>query len=431
MLLTRKMSWMAPALLAAAGALASEPETKPAAAAPAATAGATNAIKLVYIDPLSGLMAATGDHGLRELQFAASRINAKGGILGQKLEVVAMDNKLSPQESLTLLNRAIDEGARYIVQGDGSSVAAALIDGIEKNNTRQPEKSVLFLNYAAVDPDFTNSKCSFWHFRFDANSDMKLGAIVASMEKNKQIKKVYIIGQDYSFGHQVSKTARELLTKKRPDVEIVGDEFHPLARVKDFAPYVAKIQASGADSVITGNWGSDLALLIKAAKGAGLKVDFYTFYAGVVGAPTAIGEAGLDHVKAVSYYGPNGAGKKTLAYIEEFKKKYGPTEDPYTMDLPLALEMLEKAMTHAKSTEPAKVARALEGMKLEGYFGPVEMRAEDHQLIQPLFIATFAKVDGKKVKLAADGTSEFGFREDMKQDGPATALPTTCRMTRP
>ena len=388
-------------------------------------------IKIVYIDPLSGLMAATGDHGLRELQYAVSRINARGGILGQKLEVVAMDNKLSPQESLTLLGRAIDDGIRYVVQGDGSSVAAALIDGIEKNNARNPDKSVLYLNYAAVDPDFTNSKCSFWHFRFDANSDMKLGAVVAAMEKNKRIKKVYIIGQDYSFGHQVSKTAKELLKQKRPDVEIVGDELHPLARVKDFSPYVAKIQASGADTVITGNWGSDLALLIKAAKGAGLKVDFYTFYAGVVGAPTAIGEAGIERVKVAAYYEPTGAPKKTLEYIDGFKKKYGPNEDPYTTAIPLALAMVEKAMNQTKSTDPAKVAKALEGMKLDGFFGPVEMRAEDHQLIQPLFIGTFAKVDGKKVKLSADGTSEFGFREDMKQDGPSTALPTTCKMQRP
>ena len=394
-------------------------------------AAARAEIKLGYIDPLSGMMAATGDHGLRELQFAVSRINERGGILGQKLEVVPMDNKLSPQESLALLNRAVDEGIRYIVQGNGSSVAAALIDGINKNNARNPDKSVLFLNYAAVDPDFTNSKCSFWHFRFDANSDMKLQAIVSSMASDKAIKKVYIIGQDYSFGHQVSKTARELLTQKRPDVQIVGDEFHPLARVKDFSPYVAKLQASGADTIITGNWGSDLALLIRAARDAGLKANFYTFYAGVVGAPTAIGEAGIDRVKVVAYYQPNGAAKRTVDYIEGFKKKYGATEDPYTLSMPTALQMLEKAMTSAKSTEPAKVARALEGMKLDGFFGGVEMRAEDHQLIQPLYIMTFAKRDGKKVKFNADGTNDYGFRQDLKIDGPATALPTTCKMERP
>ncbi|MGZ6141923.1 MAG: branched-chain amino acid ABC transporter substrate-binding protein [Myxococcales bacterium] len=388
-------------------------------------------IKIVYIDPLSGLMAATGDHGLRELKFAAERINERGGILGQKLEIVAMDNKLSPQESLTLLNRAVDEGIHYVFQGNGSSVAAALIDGVEKNNLRNPDKLVLFLNYAAVDPDFTNSKCSFWHFRFDANSDMKLQAIMSSMMGNKEIKKVYIIGQDYQFGHQVSKTAKELLKLKRPDVEIVGDELHPLAKVRDFAPYVAKIQAAGADTVITGNWGSDLALLVRAANDAGLKANFYTFYAGVVGAPTAIGEAGVGRVKVVSYYGLNEAAPKEIEYLKAFKKKYGETEDPYTVAMQNALDLLEKAMTEAKSTDPAKVAKAMEGKKWDGYFGPVEMRAEDHQFIQPLFVGTFAKVDGKAVKHNADGTKEFGFTTDHKTPSAETAMPTTCQMKRP
>jgi branched-chain amino acid transport system substrate-binding protein len=396
-----------------------------------ASGAAQAQIKIGYIDPLSGLMAATGDHGLRELRFNAERINARGGILGQKIEVVAMDNKLSAPESLALLQRAIDEGIRYILQGNGSSVAAALIDGLNKHNARNPDKSVLFLNYAAVDPDFTNSKCSFWHFRFDANSDMKLQAIVNSMVPNKKIKKVYIIGQDYSFGHQVAKTAKALLKEKRPDVEIVGDELHPLAKVKDFSPYVAKIQSSNADTVITGNWGSDLALLIRAAKDAGLKSDFYTFYAGVVGSPTAIGEAGLGRVKVVSYYQPNDAPARTVEYLEEFKKKYGDTEDPYTTSIPTALALLEKGMTASKSTDPAKVAKAMEGVKMPGFFGEVEMRADDHQLIQPMYIMTFARVDGKKVKFNADGTKEFGFSQDLKLDGPATALPTICKMERP
>jgi branched-chain amino acid transport system substrate-binding protein len=397
----------------------------------AAGAPARAQIKIVYIDPLSGLMAATGDHGLRELRFAADRVNERGGILGQKLEIVAMDNKLSPQESLALLGRAVDEGIHYVFQGNGSSVAAALIDGVEKNNARNPDKLVVFLNYAAVDPDFTNSKCSFWHFRFDANSDMKLQAIVGSMVGNKEIKKVYIIGQDYSFGHQVSKTAKELLKQKRPDVQLVGDELHPLAKVKDFAPYVAKIQSSGADTVITGNWGSDLALLVRAANDAGLKASFYTFYAGVVGAPTAIGEAGIGRVKIVSYYGLSDAKPKELEYLEAYKKKYGPTEDPYTTAIQNALDLLERAMTQAKSTDPAKVAKTMEGMKMDGYFGPVEMRAQDHQFIQPLFIGTFAKVDGKAVKFNADGTKEFGFRTDHKIPGPETVLPSTCQMKRP
>jgi len=388
-------------------------------------------VKIAYIDPLSGMMAATGEHGLREFQFAVDQLNARGGALGKKFEIVQLDNKLSPQESIVQLNRAIDQGIRYITQGNGSSVAAALIDAINKHNARNPDKTVLFLNYAAVDPDFTNSKCSFWHFRFDANSDMKLEALTNVMETDKKIKKIYIFGQDYSFGHQVSKTAKEMIAKKMPGVKVVGDELHPLARIKDFSPYIAKIKASGADSIITGNWGSDLALLIKAAKDAGLKANFYTFYAGVVGSPVALGEAGIDRVKVVSYGSESSLTEKGHKYIADYKKKYGQLESPYTQAAMNSVWMIAAAMEQAKSDDPAKVAKAMEGMRFDSITGEVQMRASDHQLIQPLFVETFAKVDGKKVKLNADGVKEYGFRNDKRVEGYATALPTTCVMEKP
>jgi branched-chain amino acid transport system substrate-binding protein len=387
-------------------------------------------VRIAYIDPLSGAMGATGEHGLHELEFAAEQANAKGGVLGQKIEIVPMDNKLSAQESLILLKSAVDQGIRYISQGNGSSVAGALIDAINKHNERNPGQTVLFLNYAAVDPDFTNDKCSFWHFRFDANSDMKMEALTSHMQGDKAVKKVYLLNQDYSFGHQVAKAARAMLTAKRPDVQIVGEELHPLAKVKDFSPYVAKIQASGADSVITGNWGNDLALLVKAARDANLHVNFYTYYAGTVGVPQAMGDAGVDHVKVVSYWNANGTPASFQPMFDAYKKKYGATSDPYSMALRSSVDFLVAAMKKANSTDPAQVAKAMEGMTLEGPFGPMQMRAEDHQLIQPLFIGTFVKAGGK-LKHPAEGTTDFAFRLDQKLDGPATARATTCKMRRP
>ena len=387
-------------------------------------------IRIAYIDPLSGAMGATGEHGLRELEFGAEQVNARGGILGQKVVIVPMDNKLSTQESLILLKSAVDQGIRYVTQGNGSSVAGALIDAIEKHNERNPDKTVVFLNYAAVDPDFTNDKCSFWHFRFDANSDMKMEALTNFMKQDRKLTKVYLLNQDYSFGHQVARAAREMIAAKRPDVKIVGDELHPLARVKDFAPYVAKIQASGADAIVTGNWGSDLALLVKAAKDANLKAEFYTYYGGVVGTPPALGDSGIDRVKTVSPWNSNSvAPAQQAAVVESFKKKLGATFDPYSA-LRSGLQYLEQAMVKAKSTDPVAVARAMEGMKLEGPFGPTEMRAADHQLIQPLFISTFVK-SGPQFKYSADGAAEYAFRADARYDGPATARPTTCKMKRP
>src|ERR1700752_5261886 len=264
-------------------------------------AHAQDSIKLGYIDPLSGGGASVGEGGLKTFQFLADELNAKGGILGKKVEIVPLDNKTNPQESLIQAQKAIDAGVRYITQGNGSAVAGALTDFVAKYNERNPGKEVLYLNYAAVDPALTNDKCSFWHFRWDANSDIKMEALTNYMKGIPSIKKLYLINQDYSFGQSVRSQARAMLAAKRPDIQIVGDELHPLQKITDFAPYFAKIKASGADSVITGNWAHDFALLLKAAADAGLRVNWYTYYATSVGGPTAIKQANLNNqVFAVS-----------------------------------------------------------------------------------------------------------------------------------
>lgn len=248
-------------------------------------------VKIALIDPQTGLMGPLGTNQMRSWQYMAEEFS-KNNPAGVKFEIVAFDNKLSPAESANALKAAIDQGIRYVAQGNGSSVLAALVDGISKHNDRNPGKEVMLLNYAAVDPDFTNSKCNYWHFRFDADTTMKMEALTTFMKDQKDVHKVFLLNQNYSHGHQVAKFAKEGLARKRPDVQIVGEDLHPLGQVRDFAPYVAKIKASGADTVITGNWGSDLALLIKAAKEGGYDGKFFTYYTGVTGTPTALGNTG-------------------------------------------------------------------------------------------------------------------------------------------
>src|SRR5699024_6079564 len=217
------------------------------------------------IDPLSGSMASIGQPFVAELQFDAKRINKAGGINGHKVEIIGLDNKVNPQQSLVQLQKAIDDGIHYIAQGAGSSVASALLNAVNKHNQRNPDDRVVYLNYAAVDPAFTNERCSFWHFRFDANADMKMKLLTDWIAKQKDIHKIFLLDQDYSFGHAVAEAARKMLKEKRPDIEIVGNVFVPLGKVKDFSPYVSQIKTSDADAVITGNWGQDFTLLIKAA----------------------------------------------------------------------------------------------------------------------------------------------------------------------
>src|SRR5580658_3822429 len=364
-------------------------------------------VKIAFIDPLSGLMAPVGQNILHSWQYVADIANQKNWAGGPKFEIVPFDNKLSPQESLNVLQQAIDQGIRYIVQGNGSSVGLALEDAVAKYNARNPGKEVIYLNYAAVDPDMTNSKCDYWHFRLDANSDMKMEALTSFLAKDPKVKNVYLLNQNYSFGKAVARAATEYLARKRPDIKIVGEDLHPLAQIKDFSPYVSKIKASGADTVITGNWGSDLALLIKAAKDAGLNANFYTYYAGTTGVPTAMGAAGEDRVYYVGYWNINNDKFVGADVAMGFQKKFN--DDYYTMASYTGLEMLAKAFKETKSTDPVKVAKALEGIKVESLNGEVEMRASDHQAQQPLWIAKWVKVNGKDVKYDQEKTG-YGWQ---------------------
>ncbi len=385
-------------------------------------------IKVAFIDPLSGPFAPVGQNLLRSFQTVAEIANKEKWTPGHTIEVTGFDNKASPQESLTQLKTVIDQGYRYIVQGNGSGAAGALIDAINKHNERNPGKEIVFLNYAAVDPDLTNSKCSYWHFRTDANSDMKMEALTTYLANDKRIKKIYIIGQNYAHGHQVTRAAKEYLKRKRPDIEIVGDDLHPIGSVKDFSPYVAKINASGADTVITGNWGSDLALLIKAARDADLKANFYTYYAYTTGVPTVMGAAGANHVKYVGTWNVNNETYSGKDLVEAFKKKYN--DDFYAVSVYSALQLLSKGVVQANSTDPVKVAVAMEGQKFKTLNGDVEMRKSDHQLQQPLYVTTWVKVNGKDVKFDQESTG-YGWRTDQKIESYVASQPTTCNMKRP
>jgi branched-chain amino acid transport system substrate-binding protein len=382
-------------------------------------------VKIALIDPQTGLMGPVGMNQMRSWQFFAEKFSASNPA-GVKFEVVAFDNKLSPAESLNAFKAALDQGVRYIAQGNGSSVAGALIDAVNKHNERNPGKEVIFLNYAAVDPDFTNSKCSYWHFRFDADTSMKMEAMTTFMKDQKDVKNVYLLNQNYSHGQQVAKFAKETLARKRPDVKIVGEDLHPLAQVRDFAPYVAKIKASGADTVITGNWGSDLALLVKAANEGGYTGKFYTYYTGVTGTPTALGTGGEGRVFQVAYQHYNMGGQMGK-WGDEFKAKF--KDDMYTGAIPTAFNVVSTAMAKAKSTDPVKVAAAMEGLKVMNFNGEVEVRKVDHQLQQPLYLTVWQKAD-KKYPYSPENT---GMTLAPIKEFPSyvSSTPTSCQMKRP
>ncbi|MFO0388084.1 MAG: ABC transporter substrate-binding protein, partial [bacterium] len=267
----------------------------------------TEPIRIAMIEGLSGPLAAGGQSWLRNLRFAVDSVNAQGGVrvrdlqgrkIKRPLQIDTFDGKGQVEDSLTMLRTATSNRIPFVIQGASSAVAGALIEAINKHNERELGNRILFLNYAAVATELTNEKCSPWHFRFDAHAGMRMHALTEVLKSDRRVHRVYLINQDYSFGRDVERLTREQIIAKRPDIQIVGSDLHPIGRVKDFTPYISKMLAAQADTVVTGNWGSDLALLVKAAREAGLLAKFYTFYANSLGAPAAMGQAGVGRVRA-------------------------------------------------------------------------------------------------------------------------------------
>lgn len=395
-------------------------------------------IRLALIESLSGPFANTGEAVFRNLLWASERVNARGGVPlpaaqggARPLAIERHDSKGQNEEALSALRAAIDGGARVVMQGNSSAVAAVLVDAIAKHNERDPARRVLYLNYSAVDPALTNERCSFWHFRFDAHADMRMAALMQVLREDAAVRSAYLIGQDYSFGQAVLREARRQLAAQRPDVAIVGDELHPVGRVKDFAPYAAKIKASGAQAVITGNWGNDLMLLVKAAREAGFDGRFYTFYGNALGAPAALGEAGVGKVLAVADWLPNVPGPDSQAFYKAFRERFPrPADDYVHMRMQLMIEALAQSMARAGSTDTVAVAQALEGAEVALAGRKGRMRAADHQFQQALVVGVMDRQGAPGVPFDVEG-SGYGFRVVREIEAARAEQPAMCRMRRP
>ncbi|WP_202760027.1 branched-chain amino acid ABC transporter substrate-binding protein [Delftia acidovorans] len=395
-------------------------------------------IRLALIESLSGPFANTGEAVFRNLLWATERVNARGGVPlpaaqggARPLAIERHDSKGQNEEALSALRAAIDGGARVVMQGNSSAVAAVLVDAIAKHNERDPARRVLYLNYSAVDPALTNERCSFWHFRFDAHADMRMAALMQVLREDAAVRSAYLIGQDYSFGQAVLREARRQLAAQRPDVAIVGDELHPVGRVKDFAPYAAKIKASGAQAVITGNWGNDLMLLVKAAREAGFDGRFYTFYGNALGAPAALGEAGVGKVLAVADWLPNVPGPDSQAFYKAFRERFPrPADDYVHMRMQLMIEALAQSMARAGSTDTVAVAQALEGAEVALAGRKGRMRAADHQFQQALVVGVMDRQGAPGVPFDVEG-SGYGFRVVREIEAARAEQPAMCRMRRP
>ena len=391
-------------------------------------ARAEDTIKIGFIAPFSGAFAPQGDAFLKELRYSMDVVNKSGGALGRKFELVTFDDKLQPAEAIIALKSVVDQNIPIVLQCVGSNVAAAMIDGVAKHNARNPDHRVLYLNCAALANELTNDKCDFWHFRFAANVGQRVETLIRALPQD--IKTVYLVNQDYLYGQSVQADMKGFLAKLRPDVKIVGDDLVALGKVKDFSPYIAKIKTSGAQAVLTSNWGVDFNLLLKSGVETALDVKYFTLSAHLNGGPTSMGATGVDRVYAALDFHHNVASEignaPVDAWIKGFQDQF-PEFDYTWINFRTMFEMLQKAVNAAGSVDPMKIALALEGLEITDAVGQKNtMRREDHQLIGQFYAAVFTR----GVKYDSERTG-FGWRTVKTISSRELAQPTTCRMKRP
>ena len=390
-------------------------------------------IKIAAIEPLSGPYAAVGKDLIDGIVFSASEINKNGGINGRMIEIVPMDNAMKAEKTTELLRKAIDDGIRFITQGGGSSHALNIIKQLEKYNSRNPGKEVLFLNHSAVTTSFTNDDCTFFHFRFDSNVDMKVAGLVSHMSKDNSVKKVYLFNQNYVYGQTFRETATRLLEKNAPNIEIVGDELiQPFGKVQDFNPYITKIKLSGADTVLTGNWGPDAYRFVNALKDAGLKVKMFGIYISAPSGMAAMGKNLLyNDVIVVKEFNPTNSNAPDWYknYESDIIKSTEMTPDADR--LRFMLEMFKSAIEKADSFEPVDIAYALEGIEgrsVDG--GKIFMRKDDHQIhfdMQALLVSE--KVDQSIIYRSKDFDMSYINVGNIPVED--ITLDTSCKMKRP
>lgn len=386
--------------------------------------------KFAVIDPLSGPAAVVTERILNVLTYAVKQVNDEGGLNGTPIEVLTFDNKMSPQETAIQAQKAIDQGARILQTSVSSGNTFALVDFVARHNRRNPDDKVIVFDGASHDPLTTGEKCNYYSFSWVLNADMKTKGLGVYLKGQSDISKVYLMNAEGSSGQTTRARVIETLKEVRPDIEIVGDDTHPLQKVTDFAPYVAKIRGSGADAVITSDWGADLALVLKAAGEAKLPTKWFTYFSTGPGAPTSIKQAGLENLVYSVFDGDAGIDNADLKAFEvAFRKEKSTSASPFPGDIS-AIRALKAASEKAGSNDVDALVAALEGIEIKTVFGAdATMRPDDHQIITQMAVSSFGPV--QEGGLDEEGTGWGWHTQAIIPAADITLEPTHCNMERP
>jgi branched-chain amino acid transport system substrate-binding protein len=364
---------VAPKMLALAAALAL--------AAGPAGAQEKKPVKLGFAYIMSGPAAVYGQFAKQGAEMAIDEVNAKGGILGRKVQAVFEDEAGKPDVGIRVVRKLVYDDAVDAVFGLDSSGTAEGVAPL------MPElETPLVITHAAT-PHVTGDKCNAWTFRISLSLPQNI-AMASAVAADGKAKRWTTVGPDYAFGHQSWEYFKDYLGKKKPGVTFVADSdaAFPPTKTTDFSPYVTKVMSSDADGVLVSLWGGNLIDFVKQADEAGL------FRSGkqillTLGAATEVLTALGDKMPTglwvgTRYWFQASDSPMNKAFVDGYRKRYGVYPSYNAHGAYAAVLAYKAAAEKAKSTEKPAIAKALGGLSIEVPLGKITIRAEDHQAVQ-------------------------------------------------
>ena len=344
---------------------------------PAIVRAQSGAIKIGHLTPLTGFLGALGEYAVMGIKMATEEINAAGGVMGRKLDVMSEDS-VNPATASTKAQRMLERDGVEFLMGEINSASAQTIMQVAARNKR------LFLQIGARSDVLRGKNCNRYTFHVDIPVTVMVNAAGQALLRDGHIKgkRIFCLTSDYLFGHDLAKAAKAFIAANGGT--IVGDEL-TATDTTDFSPFLLKIRQAKPDLVATNLGGNQVTNFVKQYAEFGLPYPIAGFNLNTADA-WAAGEGNLAGIwPTVWHHDLDTPGTK--AFVAAFRQKYGKPPENHAWIEYVSLKIMAQAINATKGTDTEKLIAYFESQAefdllkaRKGYF-----RSWDHQLIQEAY----------------------------------------------
>ncbi len=344
---------------------------------PALVGAQAGTIKIGHLTPMTGFLGALGEYAVQGIKMAAEEINASGGLLGRKLDLITEDS-VNPQTASSKAQRMIEGDKVQVLMGEINSASALTISQVAARN------KTLFMSIGARSDALRGKNCNRYTFHVDIPVTVMVNAAGEALLREGYVKgkKIFALTSDYLFGHDLSRQAKRFFTANGGTV--VADELVP-TDLADFSPLLLKIRQARPDLIATNLAGNQVTNFVKQYSEFGLQFPVAGFNLNTADA-WAAGEGNLGGIwPTVWHHELKTPG--TRAFVDKFTKKYGRIPENHAWIEYVSLMMLAQAIRETKSVDTDKLIAYFES---EAQFDVLKarkayFRSWDHQLMQEAY----------------------------------------------